>query len=112
MENTKKRIAVIAIDGKQVKVVEGQSLLINKRKEAEGSFIVFDQVLLVESEGQEIMIGKPFVKGVSVKAEVVGERKGDKVIIYKKRRRQGYAVKNGFRKHYSTIVITAIQDKK
>ena len=107
MKEKKNLTAVIAVDGKQSKVAEGQSLLIDKQDFATGTKISFDQVLLV-ADGDKVEVGTPYVAGAKVEAEVLEAVKGDKVVVFKKKRRKGYAVKKGHRKHFIKIVITNI----
>ena len=71
-----------------------------------GDTLTFDRVLLVS--GDEIQVGAPTVGGASVTAKVLGHMKGDKVIVFKKKRRKGYRVKNGHRQPYTQISIDAL----
>ncbi len=99
--------AVVNIQGFQFKVEEGQQLYVNRLKEEEGSSITFDQVLLLDDEGA-VQVGKPFVDGASVTAKVLDHLKDNKVIVFKKKRRKGYKVKNGHRQYLSKIEIETI----
>ena len=99
--------AIVTIAGQQFKVSEGQELLVNSLDAQEGDSISFDDVLLVSNE-ENVSIGSPIVDSASVKATVIGEDRGDKVIIFKKKRRKGYKVKNGHRQPYTRIKIDAI----
>jgi large subunit ribosomal protein L21 len=99
--------AVVDIAGKQVKVAPSDKLFVPKLKEAEGTKITFEKVLLLQDE-KSLKIGTPYVKGASVEAKVLGEERGKKVIIFKKKRRKGFRVKRGHRQRYTQIEITNI----
>jgi len=99
--------AIVTIAGQQFKVSEGQELLVNSLDAQEGDSISFDDVLLVSNE-ENVSIGSPIIDSANVKATVIGEDRGDKVIIFKKKRRKGYKVKNGHRQPYTRIKIDAI----
>jgi len=99
--------AIVTIAGQQFKVEEGQQLFVHQLDASEGDSISFDQVHLVSREGN-VNLGKPVVSSASVKATVIGHQKGDKVIVFKKRRRKGYRVKNGHRQSFTKIKIDSI----
>lgn len=99
--------AVVNIQGFQFKVEKGQQLYVNRLKEEEGESITFSEVLLIDDEGK-VNVGKPYLDGVSVTAKVIDHLKGDKVIVFKKKRRKGYKVKKGHRQYLSKIEIEAI----
>jgi large subunit ribosomal protein L21 len=99
--------AIVTIAGQQFKVSEGQELLVNSLGADEGQSLSFDDVLLVSNDNN-VSIGNPVLASASVKATVVGEERGDKVIVFKKKRRKGYKVKNGHRQPYTKIKIDAI----
>lgn len=99
--------AIVEIAGKQYKVEANQQLYVNKLSGEAGESVNFDKVLLVENEGKTT-VGKPAVKGASVAASVVGHVRADKVIVFKKKRRKGYKVKNGHRQDYTKIQINTI----
>ncbi len=99
--------AIVTIAGQQFKVSEGQELLVNSLDAQEGDSISFDDVLLVSND-ENVSIGSPIIDSANVKATVIGEDRGDKVIIFKKKRRKGYKVKNGHRQPYTRIKIDAI----
>jgi large subunit ribosomal protein L21 len=101
--------AIIATDGKQYKVQEGDELQVDLRPDAkEGDQIKFDQVLLV-SDGTSPKVGKPTVAGASVAAEVLGQEQGDKIYIQKMRRRKNYRRRTGHRQMYTRVRIGAIK---
>lgn len=97
--------AIVEIAGQQFKVQQDQTLFVHRLSHDEGSKIDFDNVLLVDN-GDKISVGAPAVAGVKVSAEVLKHLKGDKVIVFKKKRRKGYKVLNGHRQYMSQIKIT------
>ncbi len=99
--------AIVNIQGFQFKVSEGQELIVNRLSEETGNSIELKDVLLLDNDGA-VQVGKPFVEGVSVKATVVDHLKDDKVLVFKKKRRKGYQVKNGHRQAISVIKIDSI----
>jgi large subunit ribosomal protein L21 len=100
--------AVIATGGKQYRVEQGETLRIEKLGLGAGDSLDFLEVLLV-ADGEKVSIGAPHVAGAKVSAEVLGEEKGDKLTIYKFRRRKGYRRKTGHRQTYTRVKITGIQ---
>ncbi len=92
--------AVIKTGSKQYKVAAGDVIKVEKLSAAEGSEVIFDEVLALDEK-----IGKPFVKGASVKATVLKQAKDAKVIIFKKKRRQNYRRKNGHRQQITLVKI-------
>ncbi len=99
--------AIVEIAGQQVKVVKGQRLFVHRLEAEAGSNVTFDQVLLVDNDGS-VSVGTPNVSGANVQATVNEHLKGDKVIVFKKKRRKGYRVKNGHRDFLTSITIDAI----
>jgi large subunit ribosomal protein L21 len=99
--------AIVSIAGQQFKVEEGQQIFVHRLAANEGDALTFDSVHLVDNEGQ-VSIGSPNVKGASVKASVIGHVKGDKVVVFKKKRRKGYRRKNGHRQQFTKIRIEGI----
>jgi len=101
--------AIVEIAGKQYKVEEKQELFVDKLSDVkEGSKIDFDKVLLVDNDGT-ITVGAPTVSGAKVSAKIVSESvKDDTVVVFKKRRRKGYAVRNGHRQQYTKVAIQKI----
>lgn len=100
-------MAIVKIAGQQFKVEEGQEIFVHRLNAEEGEAIKLDEVLLVEQDGK-ISIGTPNLKA-SINAKVLGHQKGDKVIVFKKKRRKGYKVKNGHRQQFTKIVIESIK---
>lgn len=99
--------AIVDIAGQQFKVEKDQKIFVNLLEGEEGAEINFDKVLLIDNEGT-ITVGKPQVENAMVKAKILGHVKGDKVIVFKKKRRKGYKVKNGHRQNYTQIQIAEI----
>lgn len=104
----KSMFAIVEIAGKQYKVEDKQELFVNKLQNESGDSLKFDKVLLVDNDGKA-KVGKPSVKGASVSAKVMEHVKSDKVIVFKKKRRKGYKVKNGHRQDYTKIQIESIK---
>jgi len=98
--------AVIKTGGKQYRVAEGQKLRVEKLSGAIGDKITFSEVLLVG--GDTTHVGQPFVKGASVSAEITGAGRGEKVIIFKFRRRKNYRRHTGHRQPFTELKITGI----
>ena len=102
--------AVVIISGKQFKVSRDTKLFVNRLDAKEGSKISFDNVLLLDN-GKKTVVGTPNVKGASVEAKVIKHLKDDKVIVFKKKRRKGYRVKNGHRQELSEILVEKVLEK-
>tara|TARA_Y100000768_G_scaffold381438_1_gene360093 strand:+ start:98 stop:493 length:396 start_codon:yes stop_codon:yes gene_type:complete len=102
--------AVVIISGKQFKVSQDTKLFVNRLDAKEGSKISFDNVLLLDN-GKKTVVGTPNVKGASVEAKVIKHLKDDKVIVFKKKRRKGYRVKNGHRQELSEILVEKVLEK-
>lgn len=100
--------AIVDIAGKQFKVQKDQKLYVHRLKEDEGKKVKLDQVLLLDDDGK-VKVGTPNVKGASVEAKVLQHLKGDKVIVFKKKRRKGYRVRNGHRQYLTQIQIENIK---
>jgi large subunit ribosomal protein L21 len=99
--------AIVDIAGQQFKVAKDQYIYAPKMDGEAGSAVSFDKVLLVENDGK-IDIGAPAISGVKVSGKILEHVKGNKVIIFKKKRRKGYAVKNGHRQQFTKIQIESI----
>ena len=99
--------AIVDIAGQQFKVEKDQKIFVHRLDAKEGSKISFDKVLLTDDKGK-INIGKPILEGVSVSAKILEHLKGDKVTVFKKKRRKGYKVKNGHRQYLTKIEIDSI----
>ena len=103
--------AIVEIAGQQFKVEKNQKLFVHRLNEKEGSSILFDNVLLLD-DGKKINIGTPVINSASVEAKVINHLKGDKVIVFKKKRRKGYKTKNGHRQFLTELLIEKINEKK
>ena len=99
--------AIVEIAGHQFKVEKDQKVFVNRLATDEGKKVSFDNVLLI-GDGDKVTIGAPAIDGAQVSAKVLKHLKGDKVIVFKKKRRKGYRVKNGHRQQLSEIVIEGI----
>ena len=99
--------AIVEISGKQFKVEKKQKLFVNRINTEEGKKVSFDNVLMF-SDGNKLSIGSPTVSGVKVDAKVLKHLKSDKVIVFKKKRRKGYKVRNGHRQLITQIEINDI----
>jgi len=102
--------AIVEISGKQFKVSKDTKLFVHRLDAKEGSKVSFDNVLLLDN-GKKVVVGTPSVKGASVEAKVIKHLKDDKVIVFKKKRRKGYRVKNGHRQALSEIIIEKVSEK-
>jgi len=101
--------AVVEIGGHQYRVSEGDVLFVDKQKNEEaGNKLTFDRVLLINDGDGGVSVGTPTVSGATVEAELLDNVKADKVIVFKKKRRKGYQVKNGHRQPMSQIEISSI----
>ncbi len=96
--------AIVEIAGQQFKVEKDQIVFVHRLNEERGAKVEFEKVLLIDADGK-VKVGAPTVEGAKVLAEVVSHVKGDKVIIFKKRRRKGYRVRNGHRQCFTEILI-------
>ncbi len=99
--------AVMKTGGKQYRVAAGEKIKVEKLSADVGSEVVMNEVLLVGS-GEDLKVGAPLVAGASVQAKVIAHGKGDKVKIYKLRRRKHYDKHQGHRQEFTEIEITGI----
>jgi len=102
--------AIVEIAGQQFKVSRGTKVYVNRLEASEGSKVEFDKVLLIDTDGK-VQIGTPSVDGAKVAATVLAHLKGDKVIVFKKKRRKGYQKSNGHRQQLSQILIQGVLAK-
>ena len=98
--------AIVEIAGQQFKVAKDQKVFVHRLQGEEGSKVTFDNVLLLDDG--KVTIGAPAISGAAVTAKILKHLKGDKVIVFKKKRRKGYKVKNGHRQYLSEIQIESI----
>jgi len=101
--------AIVEIAGQQFKVAKDQKVFVHRLEEKEGAKVSFDKVLLLDDG--KITIGAPVIENAVVTAKVLGHLKGDKVIVFKKKRRKGFKKKNGHRQYLSEIQIEGISTK-
>ncbi|NVJ64303.1 MAG: 50S ribosomal protein L21 [Flavobacteriaceae bacterium] len=99
--------AIVEIAGQQFKVAKDQKVFVHRLDAEEGSKLNFDNVLLLDDD-KKVTIGAPAINGASVEAKVLKHLKGDKVIVFKKKRRKGYRKKNGHRQYLTEILIEGI----
>ena len=99
--------AIVEIAGQQFKVSKDLKVYVHRLTNEEGSKVSFDKVLLLDDNGK-ITLGAPAIEGASVEAKVLQHLKGDKVIVFKKKRRKGYKKRNGHRQYLTQIVIEGI----
>jgi large subunit ribosomal protein L21 len=102
--------AIVEIAGQQFKVEEGRKIFVHRLEAEEGKQLEFDKVLLIEDEGK-ITIGEPTIKDAFVEGRVLDHMRGDKVIVFKKKRKKGYRIKNGHRQNFSEVEIISINGK-
>ena len=99
--------AIVEIAGKQFKVEKDQKLYVHRLKEDEGKKVTFDNVLMIDNK-DKVSFGSPMISGAQVGAKILKHLKSDKVIVFKKKRRKGYRVKNGHRQLLTQIQISDI----
>ena len=99
--------AIVEIAGQQFKVEKERKVYVHRLPQDEGADVEFERVLLIDNEGV-ISIGAPVVEGAKITAKVLKHLKGDKVIVFKKKRRKGYKKKNGHRQYLTQIQFTEI----
>lgn len=99
--------AIVEMAGQQFKVAKDQKVYVHRLQTEEGKKVTFDNVLLLD-DGKNVTVGAPAIDGAAVEAKVVKHLRGDKVIVFKKKRRKGYAVKNGHRQSLTEIVVESI----
>lgn len=102
--------AIVEIAGQQFKVEQGKKIFVHRLEAEEGKQLGFDKVLLIEDEGN-ITIGEPMIKGAVVEGKVIDHVRGEKVIVFKKKRKKGYRVKNGHRQNFTQVEILSINGK-
>jgi large subunit ribosomal protein L21 len=102
--------AIVDIAGQQFKVEKDQQIFIHRLEGKEGDKVSFDQVLLIDNDGK-IAVGAPAIKDAAVTGKIIEHQRGDKVVIFKKKRRKGYQIRNGHRQDFTKIQIEAILEK-
>lgn len=102
--------AIVEIAGQQFKVEEGQKIFVHRLEAEEGSVVEFDKVLLIDNDGN-ITVGEPVVSDYVVDGHVLQHMRADKVIVFKKKRKKGYRIKNGHRQNMTHVEIVSIGPK-
>ncbi len=102
--------AIVDVAGQQFKIEKGQKIFVHRINQKEGEIVDIDKVLLIEQD-TEIIIGEPVIKGARVSAKVLGHPRGDKVKVFKQKRRKGYKVLNGHRQNLTHLLIESIDEK-
>jgi large subunit ribosomal protein L21 len=102
--------AIVEIAGQQFKVEEGKKIFVHRLEHEDGKKVEFDQVLLIEDEGK-VVIGEPIIKNAIVEGKILEQLRGDKVIVFKKKRKKGFRIKNGHRQYFTQIEIVSIKEK-
>jgi large subunit ribosomal protein L21 len=100
--------AIVDIAGQQFKVTKDQKVYVHRLEEQEGASITLEKVLLIDNDG-DVKVGLPIVEGASIQAKVLAHVKGDKVLIFKKRKRKSYQKMNGHRQFFTQILIEDIK---
>jgi len=99
--------AIVEIAGQQFKVEAGKKMFVNRLEAENGSLVEFDRVLLIDADGT-VTVGTPTIEGAKVVGEVLSQVKGEKVLVFKKKRRKGYRKLNGHRQQFTEIKINDI----
>lgn len=99
--------AIVKIAGQQMKVTKDQEIFVHQLEANEGDSMTFSDVMLLGND-DTTTLGTPMISGASVSATVLGHQKGDKVVVFKKKRRKGYQKSNGHRQRYTKIKINSI----
>jgi large subunit ribosomal protein L21 len=102
--------AIVEIAGQQFKVEEGKKIFVHRLDIENDNEIQFDQVLLIEDKGK-VIIGDPTIKDALVEGKIIDHVRGDKVIVFKKKRKKGYRIKNGHRQNFTQVEIVSIKEK-
>lgn len=102
--------AIVDIAGQQFKVEKDQKLFVHRLEGEAGSKVTFDKVLLIDNESN-VTLGDPVIKGAAVSAQIIEHLKGDKVLVFKKKRRKGYQKLNGHRQFFTRVLIEEIIEK-
>jgi len=99
--------AIVTIAGQQFKVEKGKKVIVHQLQSNVGDDITFEKVLLIDSDGK-INVGTPYIKDAAITAQVVSHLRGDKIKVFKKKRRKGYQVLNGHRQYFTELLIEEI----
>ena len=101
--------AIVEIAGQQFKVEEGKSIFVHRLEAETDKVIEFDRVLLIE-DNERVIVGEPVIKDAVIEGRVIDHVRGDKVIVFKKKRKKGYRVRNGHRQNFTRIEIVSINE--
>ena len=101
---------IVEIAGQQFKASKNDKLFVHRLPEKEGNKVSFDNVLLID-DGKKVKLGDPKISGAKVNAKILSHLKGDKIIVFKKKRRKGYRVKNGHRQFFTELLIESVLEK-
>jgi large subunit ribosomal protein L21 len=104
--------AIMETGGLQFKVQEGDKLNIPKLTAEQGKEVIFNRVLLISRDEKEPLVGKPYLEGAKIEAQVLSIGKGEKILVYKFKRRVKYRRKKGHRQDYTQIMISKINAPK
>jgi large subunit ribosomal protein L21 len=99
--------AIVEMQGLQYKVEAGKKLFVNRMAAEKGAEVTFEKVLLVDNDG-DVKVGAPVVEGAKVVAEVLSHVRGEKVIVFHKKRRKGYRKRNGHRQNFTEVLVKEI----
>lgn len=102
--------AIVEIAGQQFKVEEGKKIFVHRLELESGQKVEFDQVLLIE-DGDKVVVGEPVIKDALIEGKVLEQVRGDKVIVFKKKRKKGYRIRNGHRQYFTQVEIVNIKAK-
>jgi len=102
--------AIVEIAGQQFKVEEGKKIFVHRLETEKDTILEFDRVLLVE-DNNNILVGEPTIENFIVEGKVLDHVRGDKVIVFKKKKKKGYRVKNGHRQNFSEVEIIGIGER-
>lgn len=102
--------AIVKCGGKQLKISAGDTVQVERMASEKGTKVCLEEVLMI-ADGKDITVGTPLVDGANVEAEVVDQIRDDKIIVFKKKRRQNYRRKKGHRQYLTVLKITAINAK-
>lgn len=100
--------AIVEIAGQQFKVQKDQKIFVHRQEGEVGAQLSFDRVYLIDHDGSDIKVGMPVVSGASVNASIVSHVRGDKVLVFKKKRRKSYQKMTGHRQDFTQLLIEGI----
>ena len=107
IEKPNRMYAIVNIAGQQYKVEKDQKLFVHRLEEKEGESVSFDKVLLIDND-KNVVVGEPTIKGAMISGKIISHPRGDKIKVFKKKRRKGYRRKVGHRQDYTALRIDKI----